>query len=164
MQLRVSRPDVLDVALEVLHVHRVEADERHVQPDVYLGELVAEPIGTLALNGRELRLSAVEGLEEASDRALVGLERSGEARLVDAVVDLVVDPGVSLLNLALELCGVQYNVTVLLLDYVIKLAVQISYTAPTGPPDFRGGGLTSVPNMRRISLLSLLTILLVCLS
>ena len=44
-------------------------------------------------------LSAVESLEEGDDIALVGIGLGGEAGLVDAVVDEVVDPFVVLLDL-----------------------------------------------------------------
>lgn len=40
----VSRPNVAYVALEVLHVHDVEADDGRVQSDVGLGHFFAEVI------------------------------------------------------------------------------------------------------------------------
>jgi hypothetical protein len=66
-------------------------------------------------------LGAVQRREEGDHVALVGLVGGGEAGLVDAVVDAVVDPGVGLLDVLLQLLGVQGDGTVLLLNEVVKL-------------------------------------------
>lgn len=49
VQSRVAAANVANVALEVLHVHRVEARQRHVQPDVRLGERLAEEVRAVGL-------------------------------------------------------------------------------------------------------------------
>lgn len=68
-------------------------------------------------------LSAVESLEEGDDIALVGIGLGGEAGLVDAVVDEVVDPFVVLLDLGAEVLGVKVDLAVLLLNQVVKLGI-----------------------------------------
>lgn len=121
VQARVAAANVANVALEVLHVHRVEARQRHVQPDVRLGEGLAEEVRAVGLRG-EVLLCAVEGLEDADDALLVGLAGGGEAGLVDAVVDAVVCPRVGLFDLALQALWVKGNSAVFLLNQVVKLA------------------------------------------
>lgn len=120
VQRRVPRADVPDVALEVLDVDGVEADDGHVQAHVDLGQRLAEPVGPVPLLG-EVLLSAVQGREEGDHVALVGLVGGGEPGLVDAVVDAFVDPGVGLLDVLLQLLGVQGDGTVLFLNEVVKL-------------------------------------------
>lgn len=77
--------DRLEIALEVLHVHRVEAHDRRIQPDVGFRELGAEEIraGAAAQHG----LDAVEPREEREDVRFVHVLRGCEARFVYAVVD-----------------------------------------------------------------------------
>ena len=45
MQCRVSGADVADVAFEMLHVDRVEADDGRVETDVGFGDVGAEVVG-----------------------------------------------------------------------------------------------------------------------
>lgn len=125
VQTRVAAADVANVALEVLHIHRVEARQRHVQADVRLGDVLAQEVGAVGLRG-EVLLSAVEGLEDAEDALFVGLAGGGEAGLVDAVVDAVVCPRVGLFDLALQALRVQRNSAVFLLNQVVKLAKVVS--------------------------------------
>lgn len=68
-------------------------------------------------------LSLVEGLEQGSDVSFIRLLRGGEPGLVDAVVDLVVLPFMRLLDLRLELLGVEDYVAVLFVDDVVELEV-----------------------------------------
>lgn len=105
-------------------------------------------------------LGAVQRLKERHHVALVRLARRGKARLVHAVVDEVVRPLVRLLDLLLQVLGVQLDGPVLLIQEVVKLSMYVSVMMPSCDDKQH----TSVPNMRRISLLSLLTILLVFLS
>lgn len=60
------------------------------QPDVDLGDLLAKPERTLG--GGKVLLGPVKGLEECNDVPVVCFLSGGEARLVNAVVDLVVGP------------------------------------------------------------------------
>lgn len=120
VQPGVPAPDVPDIALEVLHVDRVEADERDVQADVGLGDLVAKverPRRVL----REVRFCAVQGGEEGLDVLLVGLGRGCEAGLVHAVVDEIVGPLVGIVNLLSQILRVEVDLFVLVFYEVIKL-------------------------------------------
>lgn len=120
VQARVAAADVTNVALEVLHVHRVEARQRHVQADVSFGDVLAEEVGALGLRG-EVLLCAVESLEDADDGLFVGFAGGGKAGLVDAIVDAVVYPRVGLFDLALQALWVQGDGAVFLLNQVVKL-------------------------------------------
>lgn len=117
----VSRANIPDIALEVLHVDGVESHNRHVQSDISLCEVLAEPVRAVLLL-REVLLAAIKSLEEGSDVALVGFGGSSEAGLVDAVVDEVVDPGVGFVDLAGEILGVEDDGAVLFIDQVVKLS------------------------------------------
>ena len=90
MQRRVPGPDVPDVALEMLHVHGIEAHDGGVQSDVGFGDVGPEIIGRGVLG--QVLFCAVEGGEERCDGFLVGVLGGGEAGFVDAVVDVVVGP------------------------------------------------------------------------
>lgn len=141
------------------------------QSDVDLGKLVSEPIRAIfGFLGSQMGLGAIECLEQGHDVAVVGGLGGGKAGLVDAVVDEVVDPLVCLVNLASEVVRVRVPLSELGLDQVIKLANLVS----VAPVLSRRLNVyiyivivrvhTSAPSIRRISLLSLLTIVLVFLS
>src|SRR5215470_18444654 len=87
-----------EVALEVVVVHRVEADERREEPPVGFGE----PIAAEVTPAREPFLEPVEGREERHDRLLVGFLRRRKAGSVDAVVERLVDAGVDRVDLRTE--------------------------------------------------------------
>ena len=70
VQRRVSRPDVAQVALEVLHVHGVEADDGRVQSDVCFRDVLAKVVW--AWSRGEVFLDPVERVEELRDVFLVG--------------------------------------------------------------------------------------------
>lgn len=114
--------DVADVALEVLHVDGIKSDNGHVEPNVGLGDVLAKVIRPLDRRGLQMRLRLVERLEQGDDVALVGLLRGGEARLVDAVVDLVVRPLVCLVDLRAEGLRVGVDVAVLFVNEVVELS------------------------------------------
>ena len=94
MQRRIPGANIAQVALEMLHVHGVEADDRRVESDVCLCDLGAEIVGLFALGvvGSEVFFCAVQRAEEGGDGVFVGRGGRGEARFVDAVVDVVVGP------------------------------------------------------------------------
>ena len=121
MQRRVATSNIANIALEVLHVHRIKPDDGDKQTDIDLSQHVAEPVRSRV--GGKVLLSAVESLEEGDDIALVGIGLGGEAGLVDAVVDEVVDPFVVLLDLGAEVFGVKVDLAVLLLNQVVKLGI-----------------------------------------
>lgn len=139
------------------------------QPDVHLSQLLAEPERSLPARRGQVRLGPVERLEECPDVALVGLLRGREAGLVDAVVDLVVVPLVGLVDLRLQGGWVQYDVAVLVVQVLIELEeeggtmgsqssiLSLSLTKKEWELCMYVCVLTTVPSMRRISLLSLFT-------
>ena len=93
--------DAAQVALEVADVHGVEAHERREQAPVRLGDRVAHQVAAR----REARVELVERVEEPAERALVGGLRAREAGAVDAVVDVLVDERVELVDLGAQLVG-----------------------------------------------------------
>ena len=70
MQRGIAGPDVADVALEMLDVHRIEADDGGVEPHVGLGELRAK-IVRIGVRG-EVGFGAIERSEEGLYAFLVG--------------------------------------------------------------------------------------------
>lgn len=70
MEVRVTAANIADVALEVLHVNGVEANNRCKEADVLLCEAVAEVVRTAGLG--EVFLRTIQGLEELGDSLLIG--------------------------------------------------------------------------------------------
>jgi hypothetical protein len=68
-----------------------------------------------------VRLGAVQRLKQGNDITLVGLLGRGEARLVHAVVDLVVLPLVRLVDLRAESLWIELDLAVLFVDEVVEL-------------------------------------------
>lgn len=79
VQRRVSRPDVAQIALEVLHVHGVEAHDGRVQPNVRLRDFLAEVIW--AWGRRQVFFDPVERAEELRDGFFVGRLRPAHAAI-----------------------------------------------------------------------------------
>ena len=82
--------------------------EVNSQPDVGLGDLVAEPVGALGGRGGEVRLGPVERLEQRRHVALVRLLRRREPALVHPVVDQVVRPLTHLVDRGAQCLGVDF--------------------------------------------------------
>ena len=93
--------ELVPVALEVPVVDGVEADQRREQPDVGLGDRVADEV---ALVGEPVR-QPVQGSEQLLVGAVVRLLGTGEPALVDAVVDVGVDALVHLVDLVTQSSG-----------------------------------------------------------
>lgn len=70
VQRGIAGSDVADVALEMLDVHRIEADDGGVETHVGLGELRAKIVG-IGVRG-EVGFGAIERAEEGLDAFLVG--------------------------------------------------------------------------------------------
>jgi len=124
MDIRVSGPDVADVAFEVLDIHRVEADYGWVETDIcfcYFGAVVVWSIGSV---GGEVFLDAVEGGEELVHGFFVCVLGAGEAGFVDAVVDVVVGPVVCFFDLGLEGFGEEVDFFVFLGQEVVEFGVE----------------------------------------
>lgn len=110
----ISRPDITNIALEMLHVDRVEPDDCREQPDISLGHRVAEEVrGDGRLLG-EVCFDLVQRGEESCDGFLVGFLGGGETGFVDAVIDVVVDPFVGGVDFGAQGGGVQVNFLVFL--------------------------------------------------
>src|SRR3569833_1435583 len=95
--------ELVPVALEVPVVDGVEAGERREQPDVGLGDRVADEVAAR----REAFLQQVEAAEQLAVRALVGVLAGREPRLVDGVVDLPVHVRADRVDLVAMTLGVQ---------------------------------------------------------
>lgn len=122
MNRRISRSNIPDITLEVLNIHGIESNDRRVQSDVNLCDLVAEVVWTR--RAREVLFHFIEGFEELRDCFLVGVLCRSEAGLVNTVVDVVVRPLVDFVNLALEILRQQIHVLVLVCHQLIKLVVK----------------------------------------
>jgi len=70
VKVRVSAANIADVALEVLHIDGVEADDCCEKTDILLCEAVAEVVRTAGLG--EVLFRTIQGLEELGDSLLVG--------------------------------------------------------------------------------------------
>ena len=70
MNRRISRSYISNVALKMLDVDGVEADDCCVEPNISFGDVCAEIVGGGVFG--EMGLDAVEGGEEGSDGSLVG--------------------------------------------------------------------------------------------
>lgn len=135
MQCRITTPNIPNVALEVLHVHRIEPDNCNKEPDVHLRQHVPEPIWPFS--SRKVLLGAVQGLEEGSDVALVGLGLGSEPGFVDAVVDEIVDPRVGIFDLGTEVRRVEVDLPVLLVNEIIELSYPSVLAKPWRRPTQR---------------------------
>lgn len=126
MEIRIPGADVADVALEVLDVHDVEADDRCVETDVRFGDRLPEVVWACLFGGLifQVGFRLVEGGEELADGFLVGFLRGGEAGFVDPVVDVVVSPFVGGLDLGAEVGGEEVDVAVLLGEKGVEFGVK----------------------------------------
>jgi hypothetical protein len=78
VEIGVSTADIADVALEVLHVNGVEAENCGEEADVLLCEAVAEVEGAARLG--EVFFRTIQRFEELGDSLLVGF--LGAARML----------------------------------------------------------------------------------
>jgi hypothetical protein len=135
----VSATDITDVALEVLNVDGVEADDGCEEADVLLCQAVAEV--EWAAGFCEICFCAVEGGEERCDGFFVRFLGSrlwlvriygdcgwqhirSKARFVDTIVDVVVSPLVSFLDLGLQVLGEENHVLVLVFEQMVEFGVK----------------------------------------
>ena len=80
MQVGKAAADICNVALEMLHVNRVEAYNSCVEAHVGFGNLIAVVVGVRVFG--KVFFGFGEVLEERVDVLYVGLLRSGERRCV----------------------------------------------------------------------------------
>lgn len=119
--------DHLDVRFEVLVVHRVETDDGGVQPHIRFCQVVPNQVpATGSSVFLQDFLHLVQVLEHAKNLLLIHLLNSGETRLVHTVVDVVIYPTVDLVDLGLQLSGVQVNGSVFLVNEVVEPSVEHS--------------------------------------
>jgi hypothetical protein len=135
----VSATDIAEVALKVLDVDGVEADDGCEEADVLLCQAVAEVERAVGLC--EVCFCAIKRGEERCDGLFVRFLGSrwwlvriygncgwqnirSKARFVDTIVDVVVSPLVSFLDLGLQVLGKENNVLVLVIEQVVKLGVE----------------------------------------
>ena len=152
MQRRVPAPDVPDVTLEVLDIHRIEADNRREQSDIGFRDVLPVVVWITAFLclGNEMGFGAVEGGEKWVDGLFIGGLRGGEAGFVDAVVDVIVGPFVGGFNVLLEGGGEEVDGGVFFGEEIVELGVEHA-------DDFRGlrvekDGWSARLNQRRGSL------------
>ena len=100
VKVGIAASDIPQVALEMLNIDRVEADDGRVEPDVCFCHAFAMIVG--AWRPGQLGLCTIQRGEERLHVLEVRLFGGCEARLVDAVVDVVVRPLVRLLDLLLQ--------------------------------------------------------------
>lgn len=103
VEVGVARADIADVALEVLNVDWVKADDGYVESDISLSETGAVIIWSLGLHRGKMSLGAVEGAEQGAYVAKIGDAGCGKTGLIDAVIDEVVCPSVGLFNGSVEI-------------------------------------------------------------
>lgn len=98
-----SGADIAEVALEVLDVDGVEADDGGVETDIGFCDVgaVVERV-VLGLHSCEVGFDFVEVGEEGCDGFVVGFLGCCEAGAVDAVVDVVVGPVVCGFDFAVQ--------------------------------------------------------------
>ncbi len=95
--------DAAQIALEVTDVHRVKAQQRGEQAPVGFGEPFAAQISP----ARQALFQPVQRLEQWHDRLFVGRLRGRESGLVHAVVDVLVNPFVELVDFGAQRLGVE---------------------------------------------------------
>jgi len=139
VEVGIAAADVTEVALEVLNVYGVEADDCCEEANILLCDAVAEVEGTAGSG--EICFRPVKGLEELRDGFLICLlsaagvlvsiwngralyDIRSKAGFVDTVVDVVVSPLVSLLDLRLQILRKQNHVLVLVVQQVVELSVK----------------------------------------
>ena len=97
MNSRVPGTNIPNITLEVLDVHGVEADDGREEPDVSFGDIGAEEVGVCV--ACYVLLDTLERGEERCHGFFVRFLGGCEAGLVHAVVDVVVDPFVCVVDL-----------------------------------------------------------------
>ena len=114
----IPAPDIPDVALEVLHIDSIEPDDSRKQSHIRLSHSVTVVVRPRRLS--QLGLSFVKRSKESLHVLRVSFLGRGKARLVDAIVDIVISPFVCLLNLRFQILWEQVELGILLWQEVIE--------------------------------------------
>ena len=80
MQRRITRSDIADVALEMLHIDGIEPNDCSVEANVCFGDVGTEIVRSSVF--RKVSFGAVEGSEKGSHGSFISLLRSRDALLV----------------------------------------------------------------------------------
>lgn len=75
VQVRISATDISYVTFEVLHIHRIKADDGREEPDVCFCDVFAEVEGPTARCN--VFLCSIESYEESRDILLIGFLSTG---------------------------------------------------------------------------------------
>lgn len=125
MNRRVSGADIAEIALEVLDVDGVEADDGSVEPDIGFCDGIPEvELVAFGLGRGEMGLDFVERGEEGGHGALVGLLCRRKAGFVHPVIDGVVGPFVGGFDVGAERRGVEVCVFVSRGESVVEGVVE----------------------------------------
>lgn len=125
MNRGISRANIPQIRLEMLHIHGIKPDDGRVEPDIRLGDGIPVEINlALFLPRGQMGLDPVQRREEGDDRFVVCFLRGGEAGFVDAVVDVVVDPFVGGFDVAAEGRGEEVDFAVFRGDEVVEFVVE----------------------------------------
>lgn len=123
VNVRITGANRIDVGLEVPHVDRVETDDRGVEANVRFRQAVPEDIRSAI---RQNFLHPVERLEERVDILEVGLLRRGKATLVHPIVDLGIHPRMEVIDLRLQILGVECEFPLVFRQELIKGEIQVT--------------------------------------
>lgn len=145
MQCRIPRSDIPDVALEMLHIHGVEADDGRIEAHVRFGDMGTEVVWRSMFS--KVGFSSIERGEEGFDRFSVGflcpvagfsilVESSqgndegslrGEPRLVDTIVDVIVRPIIRSFDFFPQILGKQVDFLIFFWNDVVKFCIKHAY-------------------------------------
>jgi hypothetical protein len=112
-------PDKLLVALKVHHIHGIEPDQRHEQPDISLRQLIPRNVPLLPQN----LLAPIQRGKERLKSRFVGLLRDGEPASVYAVIDVRVHPAVDVVDGGSQMLRVEVHLGVLR-NAIVELVVE----------------------------------------
>jgi len=122
MQRRITRSDIADIALEMLHIHGVEANDGSVETNVCLGDAGTKIVGSSVFG--KVSFGAVEGVEEGFDGFFISFLRCSKARFVDPVVDIIICPVICPFNLCSQFLGEKVNALIRAGNHVIELCIE----------------------------------------
>ena len=80
MQCGITRSDITDVALEMLHIDWIEANNGGIEANVCFRNIGPKVIWTSMLS--EMSFGTVKGIEQGADGLLVSFLRSSDGQLV----------------------------------------------------------------------------------
>ena len=91
MQRRITRPDITDVTLEMLHIDRVEANDGSVEANVRFGYVGTKVVGSGVFS--KVSFGAVERGEKGLDGFLIGFLFSDDCELTAEAPETTVREG-----------------------------------------------------------------------